>query len=87
MQRGVANNKMHLPIFSLTAEIESLKRELQDSEYPLCINVRRDHLLADALREARKKRFDPRKYLKVMTVDSTVSNLFNIGDFCWRGCN
>ncbi len=53
--------------FSLATEIQSLEQE-HDSNYPLCISVRRAHLLADALREARKKRFDPKKSLKVMTV-------------------
>lgn len=31
----------------------------------LCIDVRRDYLLTDALREARKKKFDPIKPIKV----------------------
>ena len=30
------------------------------------IDVRRSHLLQDALKEARKKKFDPRKLIKVI---------------------
>ena len=38
---------------------------LSNDELLLPIEVRRDFVLLDALREARKKKFDPRKYLKV----------------------
>ena len=31
----------------------------------MCLEIRRDHILADSLREARKKKFDPRKRIKV----------------------
>lgn len=39
----------------------------------LCISVKRGHLLADALREARKERFDSKKMLKVHSDISVVA--------------
>jgi hypothetical protein len=38
---------------------------LSNDELLLPIEVRRDFVLLDALREAHNKKFDPRKYLKV----------------------
>lgn len=46
--------------------IRLLQRQVMASEEILCIDVRRDYLLTDALREARKKKFDPRKPIKVL---------------------
>ena len=34
---------------------------------PVCINVRRSHLLQDALKECKKAKFDPEKPLLVST--------------------
>ncbi len=46
--------------------VSSLRQKmLSNDELLLPIEVRRDFVLLDALREARKKKFDPRKYLKV----------------------
>ena len=59
----------------------------------MCIDVRREHVLADGLREAKKSRFEPAKLLKVWLLNySTLQDLF--GDFAqertslvpfWRG--
>ena len=38
------------------------------AENVLSVDVRRDFVLVDALREAHKKKFDPRKYMKVQYV-------------------
>ena len=46
--------------------IRLLQHQVIASEEILCIDVRRDFLLTDALREARKKKFDPRKPIKVL---------------------
>ena len=49
---------------TLLQAITSLKYKMVPDE-DLPIEVRRDFLLQDALREARKKKFSPNKYLKV----------------------
>ena len=44
----------------------------------MCIDIRREFVLEDALREARKKRFSPKKKLKVKVTLLTKSN----DDYC-----
>ena len=39
---------------------------MMSTENMLCVDVRRDFVLVDVLREARKKKFDHRKHLKVV---------------------
>ena len=48
--------------------IRLLQRQVMASEETLCIDVRCDYVLTDALREARKKKFDPRKPIKVLII-------------------
>ena len=48
--------------------IRLLQRQVMASEETLCIDVRREYLLTDALCEARKKKFDPRKPIKVLII-------------------
>ena len=45
--------------------ITSLRQKMLPIESVLPIEVRRDFVLLDALREARKKKFDSRKHLRV----------------------
>ena len=38
-----------------------------NSDDPMCIEVRRDYILMDGLKEARKKKFDPKRQLRSNT--------------------
>ena len=51
----------------LSREIDSLKENInEDHDHALQVEVRRDFLLQDILREAQKNRFDPSKLIKVI---------------------
>ena len=50
---------------SLVNEIKSLQKNI-DNDSTLHIEVRRNFVLSDALREARKNKFNPKKFIKVI---------------------
>ena len=50
---------------SLITEVESLDKNIKHNSI-LHIEVRRDFVLCDALKEARKDKFDPKKFIKVI---------------------
>ena len=58
--------------------ITSLRQKMVQDESVVPIEVRRDFVLLDALREAHKKKFDPRKYLKV-----SCAATLNVTDMCY----
>ena len=41
------------------------KKFMNSDDNPMCIEVRRDYILIDGLKEVRKKKFDPKRQLKV----------------------
>ena len=49
---------------ALVDEIKSLQKNI-DYDSSLRIEVRRNFVLSDALREARKNKFNPKKFIKV----------------------
>ena len=56
----------HCPCSDLSDAIRTLKKELMNpDDSSMCLEVRRDCLLVDCVREARKKKFNPKKHLKV----------------------
>lgn len=50
---------------TLKMKIDKMITHIKRDEY-LFIDVRRGFILADAMRQARKKKFEPHKYLKVI---------------------
>ena len=60
--------------YSIKSEILLLQKEMQSPDsLPLCLTVRRDHFLQDAMREAKKKKFCPRKRIKVCLCHNHLS--------------
>lgn len=51
---------------TLLGLLSQLKRNMMPDKSLLCVDVRRELVLVDALREAKKKKFDPKKHLKVV---------------------
>ena len=49
----------------MSSAIRDLQQKFMNSDDPMCIEVRRDYILMDGLKEARKKKFDPKRQLKV----------------------
>ena len=50
----------------MSSAIRDLQKKFMNSDdNPMCIEVRRDYILMDGLKEARKKKFDPKRQLKV----------------------
>lgn len=50
---------------TLAQEVHALARTLDD-EVTLHLDIRRSHVLVDALREAKKKKFSPAKMVQVL---------------------
>ena len=50
---------------TLAIEINAIRAEIFSGSRPLILYVRREFLLVDTLKEARKKKFSPKKKIKV----------------------
>ena len=60
----------------LASAVQAVTRAAMDvDEDPLCLDIRRDHLLMDCMKEAKKKRFTTKKLLKARPKYSAVSNI------------
>ena len=75
------NNNIMLYIMKLTRAIQSLRNCLQCEK--ICIEVRRDHVVSDAIREAKKKKFSVTKQLTVTFKYVTNILYIIIGFICW----
>ena len=50
----------------------------------MCIDIRRNFFIQDAMRECNKKKFDPKKVIKVSLYLLSISEILIItGDLCW----
>ena len=49
-------------------------KSLEPDCNPLCLDIRREYILMDAMKEARKKRFTSRKLLKVNNLTAYNNN-------------
>ena len=49
----------------LIVELRSMLRQV-DKQQTLSLDIRRDFIIEDAMREAKKKKFDPHKNVKVI---------------------
>lgn len=73
----------------LGGAIDCIQRQMMEPGI-VCIDIRREFVLEDALREARKKKFSPKKKLKVKVTLLTKKLIFSLyiillslGYFCW----
>lgn len=62
-----------LRVDTVQSAIQLLGKELLPISEPLCLSVRRDFLMIDAMREAKKKKFNPKKRIKVKLAGYMVS--------------
>ena len=69
----MTNELLYSSYSDLASAIRSLQHKVMGpDDSVMCLEVRRDCLLVDSLKEARKKKFDPKKPLKVQ--NNTVLN-------------
>ena len=65
-----------------------LDNDDSDENSKVYIDVQRKYVLKDAFRECKKKKFDPKKLLRVgMSFQFNLLNNSTIGYLCWRICN
>ena len=72
---------------SLIGILKSLEPKSIDPEDKLSIDVRRECVLEDAIREGKKRKFNCHKYLKVLYLGFSISLLckhsIHLGNICW----
>ena len=74
---------LYSPCSDLASAIRSLQHKVMSSDDdPVCLEVRRDCLLIDSLKDARKKKFDPKKALKVELCYYDATHVYAPGQFC-----
>ena len=59
---------------TLAQEVHAVARDLE-RVVPLHLDIRRDHVLIDAMREAKNNKFTPTKMIQVLEMQSIICNL------------